>query len=182
MADYVVLNDSQLSLPSISCSGGRVRDSVCICLHACLDAVGENVHPKCVLLCCPSDPPHSAVPNFVPCQQSVRRTVAVRTSGMPCTMEHWVAVLEREHQVTEEKRMRSLQKMEKHRERIENLEKAKEGLRKQLERCVCVWLRFGVCVVAIWFVYGCDLVCGCAVTLSRPCCDPVTVCCVRCLL
>lgn len=66
--------------------------------------------------------------------ESVRRTVAVRTSGMPCTMEHWVAVLEREHQVTEEKRMRSLQKMEKHRERIENLEKAKEGLRKQLER------------------------------------------------
>lgn len=127
-----------------------MSDSVPYCLRHSLSSPPLVCRLTCIVFLVkfahwPQPPPHTQQPSLpLPlhlthptylCHQSVRRTVAVRTSGMPCTMEHWVAVLEREHQVTEEKRTRSLQKMEKHRERVESLEKAKEDLRKQLEKC-----------------------------------------------
>jgi hypothetical protein len=66
--------------------------------------------------------------------QAAERAVALRTTGLPSTLDHWKEVNDRENALIEEKRARSLALLQKREERLQQLEQSKREQREQFLR------------------------------------------------
>jgi hypothetical protein len=53
---------------------------------------------------------------------------------MPATMDHWKEVLERENTLVEQKRTKCLEQMERHKQRMDQLEQQKAEAKQRMQR------------------------------------------------